>query len=250
MDLQELKRILALLALLALSGCGGGAENGGASLAINVIGAKSFDPSAEHGRVEKYEVIVAGEGIEGDIVSEFPGDATEGVVEDVPAGENRRVEVRAVNPNQAVIRAGEATGVKLEGGMNAVDVAMEAVPIFTNLAAGNAVDNTRLVFKVFSDPANPVMVTEQSADGASPVFDASTNRTELSLDTVTGLARLASPVMEPGVRTFAVTDLVTGRQSAVAVRLLEGRGRRSAPSVSAALSSTAAKVCSAPVCAP
>jgi hypothetical protein len=252
MDAHELKRILALLGLLVLGGCGGGAGgNGdGGSVVINVTGAKSFDARAEHGRIERYEVRISGEGIENVIVADFAADATEGVVEGVPIGEGRRVDVRAINPNGSIIRAGEALGVKVDGGLNAVDVAMEAVPIFTNIASGNAVDNTRLIFKVFSDPAHPVIVEEVGAGGPLPMLDASRGVPEFQVDASTGMGRLAPAVMEPGKRTFAVTDLVTGRQSLALVRVLEGRGRRAAPVVSAASTSTWISACSAPACAP
>lgn len=249
MNADELKKLLALLGLLALGGCGGG-DGDGASLVVSVLGAKAFDARAEHGRIEKYEVLVTGEGIQRAVVAQFPGDASEGVIEGVPAGEGRRVDVRAVNPNGSVIRAGEAQGVRVGGGLTAVEVTLEAVPIFTNLAQGNAVDNTRLVFSVFGDPEHPAIVEEVREEGAVPMLDAASGLPEFNLDAATGLGRLAPALLEPGKRTFSVTDLATGRRSLVGVRVVEGRGRRSAPIVSAAADAGVIHVCSAPVCAP
>lgn len=251
MDVEEMRRIIYLLALLALAGCGApldGADGGG--LAVRVKSAAAFDTTIEHGRVVSYRVIVEGEGIDVPIAAEFPGDAEEGVIEGVPAGEGRTVRVEAINGNGARIREGEAFGVRVGGGMNQVEVVLEAVPIFTNLAQGNAVENTRLVFKVFSDPANPVIVEEGSGGGVTALIDAATNVAELYLDQSTGTGRLAPVLMEPGERTFSVRDAVTGRSNSVGVRVVDGTAARPAPLVSLGIAEGDYFGCGGSNCAP
>ncbi len=249
MDAKEMKRIILLLSLLALAGCGLGEGGQGSGVAVRVTKAASFDPSIEHGRIERYVVSISGEGIDAPITGEFPGDTEEGVVEGVPAGGDRTVEVRAMNPNGVAIRGGEAFGVSVGGGITEVSIELESIPIFTNIADGNTIDNTRLVFRIFSDPANPVIVEE--ADGpASPLVDASRGVPELYLDESTGMGTVAPGLIEPGEHSFAVRDAVTGRSHAVDVRLVDGTGRRPAPLVSAAATEAGIGACSAPVCAP
>lgn len=250
MDIDEMKRILYLLALLALAGCGGTEGFDGSGIAVRVSSAKSFDPLISHGQVKLYRVTVTGEGIDGPIVAEFAGDATEGVIEDIPTGDDRTVEVEAINPNDVRILAGEAYGVEVGGGITEVPVALEAVPIFTNIASGNTVENTRLVFKLFSDPTNPVIVEEMGGGGASPMIDAATNLAELYLDQSTGNGWLAPALLEPGKRMFVVRDLVTGRSNQVAVRVVDGTGMKPAPFVTAATVGSELQSCVAPICAP
>jgi len=249
---DEMKRLLALLALLALAGCGvneaGGAGEGGISL--KVTGARSFDPNAEHGRVEKYRVTVEGEGIEPKIVREFSGDLEEGVITGVPAGVGRTVSVEAVNPNRLTIRAGEADGVRVGGGITEVPVEMEAVPIFINVADGSTVYNTRLAFKIFSDPANPVTVREHAGETARALVDASTNLSEIFLDAATGVGKFAPVVMDSGKRAFAVSDVATGRTHRVSVLVVDGTAVEPAPLVSSTSGDERGSACSAPWCAP
>ena len=235
MTREQLEKLVALLGLLALAGCSGGAGEGAGSLAVSVKNARSFDPKAKHGRIETYEVKIEGEGIASPIVSFFPGDAEEGVIEGVPVGEERTVSVSAANPNGATIRAGETSGVRVTDGLTEVSVEMEAVPIFTNVADGAVVDNTRMVFRLFSDPKNPVVVEEVKRGGSQALVDASTNAAEIALDVVTGEGRLSPSLMEPGSRRFAVKDLITGRRSEAGVLLLDGTKRRPAPIFPAAV---------------
>jgi len=251
MNSEEIKRILTLLALLALVGCAApSGDSGGGAIAIKVTNAASFDPSAEHGRIEMYRVTVTGEGIDAPVIAEFSSEVEEGVVSGISTGDGRTVAVEAVNPNGVSIRAGEAFDVEVGGGITEVTVTMEAVPIFTNVAEGNTIDNTRLVFKIFSDPANPVAVREYSGESMRALIDASTSLTEIHLDLSTGMGKFAPALMDPGVRDFAAVDLVTGRTHRVKVLVVDGAGRRPAPLVSATGADERFYGCSAPWCAP
>lgn len=231
----EVKRILAILGLMAIAGCGGDASlgdrpgGGGGMLTLRLDGAKAFDPSIAAARIEGWGVRIEGEGIEDAIVALFPGDAAEGVIEDVPEGRGRRISVEAFNVNGAVVRAGEAAGVAVEG-MTDVAIQLESVPVFVNVADGGAVDNTRLVLRLLSDPAHMVAVEDS---GGRPVADADTNADIVSLDAATGLGRLAPRLLPPGPHTFVARDLANGRTARVDVNLLDGTKRRGAPLASA-----------------
>lgn len=225
---MEFKAWLFLL-VAALAGCGGAGSPGHGSLAVVVSNSKGFDANAEHGRIERFVVRVEGEGIAEPIEAIFAGDATEGVVDDVPVGEGRIVSVEAVNSNGAVIREGESFDVSVTDELTSVAVQMQAVPIFTNLANGAAVDNTRLAFRLFSDPQNPVVVEELSGGASAALVDASEGISEICLDASTGMGRLSPRLMEPGERLFVVRDVVTGRSSSALVKLLDGTKRRPAP---------------------
>ena len=184
--------VIASALALACS-CGSPQPAGDGSLSVVVSNSKSFDPRAQHGRVERYVVKIEGDGIADPILAEFSGEASEGVVEGVPAGDRRTVSVTAINPNGATIRAGETPGVSVGDGMTEVSVDMQAVPIFTNLADGAILDNTRLVFRIFSDPGHP-------GQRRFSVRDVATGRaTFVNLRLLDGSARRPAPVYAAGL---------------------------------------------------
>ncbi len=227
---------LIVFVVACLAGCGGSQtlDEGAAILAVKVQGARSFNPSVAPGQIEVFEVRVSAPDIPEPIVAEFSGDAAEGVIEGVPTGSDRVVEVIARNANAQTIRAGEAPGVRIGGGMNEVDVALESVPIFTNLTAGAVVENTRLIFRLFADPEHPLLIERIADDGADALVDPATSVAEIQLDFNTGLGRMAPAVIEAGMYRFRVRDLVTDRASEVEVRLIDAGTRRPAPLFSAA----------------
>jgi len=212
-------------------GCGGKACG---SVRLIVNGSKSFDPTIEYARIQTYRVSVAGPGIEGELVSEFSGDATEGVIEGVPAGGDRIVTVQALNDNRVRVREGEAEGVSIDGGATAdVEVTLESVPLFINLAEGAIVENTRLVFHIFSESPDPVVVEDAADTAPKTLLDASTNIPEVALDVATGVGRLAPLQLPPGVHTFTVRNSITNRANTVQVTLLDGSLRTPAPFIAA-----------------
>lgn len=232
--MKIVKIAFVIVGIFVAASCGGAPTgDGGGALAVKVIGAKGFNPRIAPGRVERYAVKIEGPGIASPIVAEFPGDAESGLVEGVPVGEGRVVSVTAMNANAATILAGETPGVGVDDGLTTVEIALEAVPIFTNLADGAAVDNTRLVFHLFSNPAHSVVVEEMGGGDATALADASTGGTEIELDASTGLGVLAPVLLSPGDHRFSVRDVATGRFSSAEVRLLDGARRKGAPFVAA-----------------
>jgi hypothetical protein len=240
-----IKLSISLLAITILvGGCGGGdAENlGGAStLAIKVVGAQSFNPSISHGNISSYLVTIEGEGIPEPIEAEFSGDATEGVIENVPSGDNRIVSVRAINSNDVEIRAGEAMDVHVGSGINEVDIEMESVPIFTNLTDGNVIESSRLAMRIFADPDRELIIDDVFDGRTSGLFDLSSGLGGVDLDQSSGMGLFVPGRLMPGKHTFVVRDVETSRKTSVEAFVVSGN-RRPAPLISAGLMS--AGVCS------
>jgi hypothetical protein len=152
----------------------------------------------------------------------------------VPSGEDRQVDVSAININSRTIREGEAEEISVEdGAISDVDVTLEAVPIFVNLKDGSIVENTRLVFQVFSDSAGKAVIEDETSAGSDVLVSASTSLPDVSFDTSTGLGRFAPALIQPDDHKFTVRDATTGRFSVVNVQLLDGSKRKPAPLLSA-----------------
>jgi len=229
---SSLVSILALMSLLG--GCGGDSNkiSHRGSLAVRVDGSRSFNPSISHGRIKLYRVTVEGEGIAEPIVAEFDGGATEGVIEDIPPGDDRFVSVEALNENDITIRAGEALDVRVDGGDSEVDVRMESVPIFTNLCDGNVIENSHLSIRLFADP-DGLLVVDDTRDGElNALADVSNGFDGIYLDRSSGMGVLTPGELAPGKHTFTVRNIETSRETSVDIFIVSG-DRRPAPFISA-----------------
>ena len=235
-DMKGGSLVSALALLTLLGGCGGGNEAAGiggtSALAVRVAGARSFNPSISHGQIKHYRVTIEGSGIAEPIVAEFDGGATEGVIEDVPSGNDRVVSVSAINANDVMIRAGEALDVHVGGGTSEVDVEMESVPIFTNLTDGNVIESSRLAMGVFADPGRLVVIDDILDGTSSGLADIASGFNEIYLDQSSGTGVLVPGNLAPGKHTFVVRDVETSRKTSVEVFVVSG-DRRPAPFVAA-----------------
>ncbi|MBI4211311.1 MAG: hypothetical protein HY540_01610 [Deltaproteobacteria bacterium] len=225
-----MKRSLFLI-LLTVAACGGApghTENVG-SLSILVKNARSFSESSDHERIANYRVTVTGKGFE-PIQKIFSGDQTEGVISGIPAGDGREVAVEALNGFDQPIRGGEAEGVDISGGDTAtVDIALESIPIFTNLTSGKAIENTRLVFRVLSDADDVVEILDKTEAAETSLVNPSNSLSEISLSASKGRGELAPTVREVGKHTFSVRSLRTGRKSEIELMVTDGTKSRPAP---------------------
>lgn len=225
--------ILLLALALFISACGldvpePGAVSGGGAAKIVVTGSRGVDN--RHGVVASYKVTVSGEGIAEPIVAEFGGEAEGGVIENIPAGGSRRVDVEAINTGGRLIRRGESEGVSVKSGaVTDVDIHMDAVPIFTNLKDGNIVPSDRLRFEVFSDPKDAIRIEDIANNEPAVMFDRSTNDDELLAGEGSGIARMTPQILQPGVHRFRAVSVKTGRSSGVNIKITEGRGAHPAP---------------------
>jgi len=226
---------------LGLIGCGGSptvalsgkydcSDGSCGNVRLLVNGTKASVLKSPYAQIQSFLVEVSGPGIDGSLSGEFPGDAEEGVIEGVPAGEDRLVSVSAINVDDDTIRAGETGGVSVQGGATSdVEIDLEAVPIFVNLGNDSIVENTRLVFRVFSESSGPLLITNSADTATTTLVDAATSAPEIYLDLSTGLGSLAPALIDPGAYTFKVSDPSTERFSEVDLRLLDGSKRKAAP---------------------
>ncbi len=227
--------LISILALMSLiGGCASDPNkiSHRGSLAVRVDGARSFNPSISHGRIKLYRVTVEGEGIAEPIVAEFDGGASEGVIENIPSGNDRLVSVEAINENDVTIRAGEALDVRVGGGDSDVDVRMESVPIFTNLTDGNVVENSHLAIRLFADPYG-LLVVDDTRDGElNALADVSNGFNEIYLDRSSGMGVLTPGDLAPGKHTLTVRNIETSRETSVDVFIVSG-DRKPAPFIAA-----------------
>ncbi len=239
--------IFVLLALsFALSSCGGG--SGGAqsngksgnvgSIKAIVTGSRSFNPNISHGFITKYKVTITSDDMETPVEAVFEGTAESGVIEGVPEGENRKIKVEAINSNETKIREGDVAGVEVRSDeVTEAEIKMESVPVFANLADGNAIPNTRFKAIIFSEPGDAVSI-EDAYDGSTlPLLDVSTTSIDIQPDASTGIANVSPPLLPAGEHKFTVKNVRTGRLSEVTVHLTDGTKLKPAPLFSA--SSTA-----------
>ncbi len=210
-------------------GSGSGNGNGSGKVALIITGAKSFNPNITPGQIIQYEITVSGEGFD-PVKAVVSGDAADATIDGIPTGTHRMVHVAAVNPNQQKIREGEAADVEIPNDAVAeVPITMQAVPVITNVADGAYVSNTRLRFKIFSDPASLVELTSATGETTSVLTDAVENRPTVATDASTGLATFIPPKLAPGDYLLTVRDAKTGRKSQVAVVVTDGGQERAAP---------------------
>lgn len=231
-----MKIIWILISLILFVSCGQSMSDSArdkASVAVTINNSRSVrsDATKTYAQIVKYIVSVKTPDSENPVVSEFQGDAASGVVENVPIGEDNKVYVDAINGDGQAIRQGEKFDVDIGAGENSVAVELEAVPIFTNVKNGSVVENSRLIFKIFSDANHPLALQDESSV-MEPLVDLNTDKSELYCDASTGLGLFRPGVSDSGKHKFFVQDLVTGRASSVELVLIDGIKRRPAPFVS------------------
>lgn len=227
---------LAMTAVLAA--CGGGAGSpalvmapgsGSGQVALAITGAKSFNPLITPGQITQYDITISGEGFE-PVKTVVAGDATEATIAGIPTGAHRMVHVAAVNPNQQMIREGEAVDVEIPAdAVAAVPITLQAVPVITNVADGAIVTNSRLRFSIFSDPASLVELTSSTGEASAVLTDVVENRPIVATDAATGVAAFVPPKLAPGDYLLTVRDAKTGRKSQVNLVVTDGSRERAAP---------------------
>lgn len=243
--MKRVTSMIGMFCVLVVASCGSdprpdrGAGGNGA-LSLSVKSPDSFDPHTTHGKVVKYAVTVTGPGFSAPISAEFPGDATEGLIENVPTGGGREISVVAVNPNGSTILAGEANGVTIGEGITDAEVGLERVPIFANISDGSVTLNTRLVLDVFADPGRAVVIDDSSDENTFSIVDASSSASEIFSNESTWLASVSPKVLPIGPHTLTVRDKENGRSSTVTIKLLDGSLMRPAPIAAATSSSNVA----------
>lgn len=236
---RTMRSAIAMIMGAALINCGGGDSDEAtagnvAALNLKVVRSSNFDPRIEHSRVDRYRIRITGPGISAPIVAEFEGSETNGIVDGVPVGRDRVVEVEGENPNGAQILAGENPSIEILEGENGCEVLLESVPIITNIADNASVDSSRISFRILGDPSHGAIIEDEYDGAVAPVINASTSIPEISLDESTGLGIMMPLGIQPGTHTFIARDQVTGRNSKIAVMVIDGSRMKGAPLFGAA----------------
>ncbi|HQG13207.1 MAG TPA: hypothetical protein PLT05_02475 [bacterium] len=225
-----------MVMFFASCGAGGGNDySGGGSVGIKIVDHEPSEVELVDYLPNEYVVTITGDGIEGGITAKFDGDASEGSIDEVPTGDDRTVAVEAVNARGIKIKSGVAHGVVVGDGQTDVEVEMKYHPIFVNLADGGTVENTRFMMKLLADPSSFVRVVAQRIDdqnaGEFSVSDEPTADDLFQADKVSWRFAVSPPVMEPGRYRFSAIDDISGLDSSVEIRIVDGRGLMPAPLV-------------------
>lgn len=225
--------ILLLVVFLGGIGCGGSlqepkevlfseADGNAGYLHLNVANAEN-QLISELGSIEKYKIILEGEGMERKEKSLSKTTANL-VIQGIPPGENRRIIVQALNRKDQVLREGEVEGLSVaRGKVTRADIVLEAVPVVLNLSDGEYLSNLRLYFSLFSDAKHPLKVEQEGI-----LQDVRTGLSELTTS-ASGLVRFYPPRMEAGSYSFLIRDLVTDKTTALTLHLWDGNGVAVAP---------------------
>lgn len=235
-----------VFAVLLLTHCGGGSsapqsagDAGGGALKLNVGFANSTTAQSARTKVAKYRVVISAAEIS-PISVELDGNSDGGVIDGVPAGTDRTIEVVALNEDGEEIRAGDVGGVEVRSGeTTGATVNMDLVPIFANLRNGGVVYNSRFRAEVVGEPGDAIIVEagpvtdDAPSTSTSPLIDASVNSAEVHVDESSGVAVVAPPRLTPGKYRLIARNSRTGRASSLTISLIDGTKRRGAPLVTA-----------------
>ncbi|MBI4237864.1 MAG: hypothetical protein HY696_05530 [Deltaproteobacteria bacterium] len=244
--LQPLIRAYAHIFLLALltTHCGGTAptnDTGDAVGGTHVQVTKRAAATHPLGQIAAYTIAVSGPGFE-TVETTMASDATEAVLDGIPAGEARQVSVSALNEETQRIWSGEARDVVIPAGeVVEVPIALQPIPIFANVRDGSVVTNTRLRPMIVAPPGTTVAMLQAPADGTGtpePVVDVALGAVNVPIADASGLVQLRPAPLPPGRYQLVVEDTATHRTSTVSVTIVDGTRRRGAPFYAAAGAAT------------
>jgi len=209
----------------------GSGPTGQARLIVKQSGSKSNEP---YGSIKFFRAFITGDDIESPIIAEFDGSAENGIMDGIPVGSERSVKVEALSSRNQIIRKGISDNITITGGHTSeVEINLDAVPIFINLSDGNVVASTRLRFEVFSDPEDPLSISDSSSGSEEMLFDIATDSSEIISNLDTGLATLWPSLVIAGERTFTIRSGRTGYSSSVTLKVIDGNDIKPAPLFSA-----------------
>jgi len=183
-------------------------------------------------QVSKYKVVLDGEGLT-PLEQTFSQDAGGVVIAGIPVGQNRRIQVSALNEQGKILREGVADHIFVEGGkITDVPVSLQAIPVVLNVSDNDHLSNRRLYFQIFSDPKHNVAVSE-----GNPLPDILTSLNQLPTDEQ-GIAKLYPGSLAPGEHHFVIQDMTTGKSSSLTLNLWDGNKIKGAPLFSASKTTT------------
>lgn len=232
------RSVSSLFVILFFASCGSGGgstHSGGGSVELKIVDSGSMGAEIVDYIPREYVVTITGDGIEDGMTAKFHGDAAEGIIDEVPAGDDRTVAVEAVNSKGVKIKSGAAYAVVVGDDQTDVEVEMKYHPIFANLSDGATVENTRFMMKVLADPLSFVRIVAQRIDeqgsGEFSISDEPSSDDLFQADDVSWGLAVSPSMIEPGRYRFSAIDDISGLDSSVEIRIVDGRGLMPAPLV-------------------
>ncbi len=235
-----------LLISLSITGCNTGSGSGG-GIALVVRNARGPAPLEAEGaaltaasslpselQVASFRIVISGDDFSS-IEAVFPGDATGGTIENIPAGRERTVLIEALNTNGEAVRRRSVAHVEILGGRTtSVAATLVAVPRFTSIHHGHVITASRLVLEGYGEPGSGLelndrfgdttfSISQLPAEGSDP-DSAQSSQPVITPSLSAGFFSVKPPVLQPGVHTFELKDPQTGESTSVTVTLvLAGR---------------------------
>lgn len=210
-----------------LASCGGEVESPQGitfSESQGNLGYVHLNVSNAVGAINQYRLKISGEGLS-PIEQTFSSQAAGVVMNGIPAGANRTIQIQALNVQGQVLREGIVENIFIEAGkQQTLEISLQAVPLLLNLKEGTALSNQRLYFRILTDPNHRV--------GVEGLSDVVTGEGEVAAKE-NGELRFYPGVLAAGDHTFHIFDKDSGKSVALSLHLWEGQDVFAAPLVSA-----------------
>jgi len=219
---------ICVFLVMWMLGCGGASHDSLPSVdggGLKMIVSSSKTSSHELAEIKKYKVVIAGEGlspIEKEIVS---GESA--VINGIPRGNKRTITVTGLNKDDTAVQEGIAENISISGGKTTpVEMPLEGIPLFLNLADGTSMRDNLLLFDVLSNSDDSFQITDETLEtgikSVSVLKDVVLGESALQPDDQ-GVIRFYPGTLSPGLHRFTVENLRTNKKTTVEVQLFDRR---------------------------
>lgn len=212
-----------LFIIILLCSCGGEVEGPQGitfSESQGALGYIHLNISNAVGAIHQYRMKISGEGLD-PIEQTFSPQAAGVVIQGIPAGAKRIIQIQALNAQGVLLREGGLENIFIEAGkQQELEISLQAVPVLLNLKAGSTLSNQRLYFRILTDPNHRVGV-EGLSDVRSGALEVVAKEN--------GELRFYPGVLAAGDHTFNIFDKDSGRSTTLSLHLWEGQDVFAAP---------------------
>ncbi|MFH1652558.1 MAG: hypothetical protein ABIE74_00725 [Pseudomonadota bacterium] len=220
-DITLIVGLLLLISSCTSSGTGG---EGGGGLSLKVTNTKA-QPTTD---IKEFKIIVTGEGIESPIEAVFPYGTQDGVIRDIPCGDDRHVELLAIDNSNRIVKRGESLVAVHCGKMNDASVTLKRVPIVANMIPNSIIENGRINLKIISELSDEVIIKDVVDGVETDLTNPENNAALFSLSADKGELSYEPTALSNTWHTFKLESTVTGYSSETKVRLVEEGDRKPA----------------------
>jgi len=223
--MKKTTKIIPILLLLLFSSCAGGGGDGNGGLSLIVTSTKA-QPTTD---IKEFKIVVTGEGIETPIEAVFPYGTAEGIIRAIPSGDDRLVQIFAIDNSGRTVKQGESLVTIHGGAMNEASVTMKRVPIVANMISNSIIENGRINLKIVSEPSDEVIVKDVVDGVETDLTNPVNNAALFSLSADKGELLFSPGRLTNTWHTFKLESTVTGYSSETKVRILEEGSLKPAP---------------------